>query len=273
MKSPNSKRAASEKWFLGGTLDLGLGTWNFMVIFLLPILSFAQSHQINQWVVVGVRGAFNSTWLLNQNQLNDKGLKYKASWGGSGGVMLGVHYTQWGALHVEGLYSILSQKIASNIDSAKWGSRTDLTYYEFPILLHFVPKEFKYIEAGIKISTLANAKGTSSLLNYSNKDVKNDFEKSNLSLIFGWGNALWGDGGGLVNLGIRLTYGLSDIISAAGGRGKDYYALSDGITATPKVYKPTNTATIGFHLTYDFDLGWWVQESCHRKYKFSLFKH
>ena len=66
----------------------------FILIFVVSIYSFSQSHQINQWVVVGVRGAFNSTWLLNQNQLNDKGLKYKASWGGYGGIMLGMHYTR-----------------------------------------------------------------------------------------------------------------------------------------------------------------------------------
>jgi len=40
---------------------------------------------------------------------------------------------------------------------------------------------------------------------------------------------LLGDGGGLLDLGIRLTYGLSDIISIPGGRAQDYYALSDGV--------------------------------------------
>lgn len=241
--------------------------------FLFSLSCFAQSHQINRWVVVGVRGSFNSTWLLNQNQLNDKGIKYKTSWGGSGGVMIGAHYSQWGAVFVEGLYSAHSQKISSAIDSIDWSARTDLTYYELPVLLRFEPSEFKYIEAGIKFSTLANAKGTSSLLNYSNQNIKNSFDKSNLALVFGWGGAIWGDGGGLVNLGLRFTYGLSDIISKSGGRGNDYYALSDGIAATPKSYKPTNTATVGFHLTYDFDMGWWLHDSCKRKYKFFLFKH
>ena len=248
----------------------------FILFFLFSsfTFSFSQSHQINQWVVIGARGTFNSTWLLNENQLNDKGLKYKASWGGSGGIMVGAHYSQWGAVYVEGLYSTLSQKLTSNIDSMKWDSRTDLTYYEFPILLHFVPKEFKYIEAGIKISTLADAKGSysSSLGNFSG-DAKSSFEKSNMSLVLGWGGSLWGDGGGLLDLGIRLTYGLSDIISSAGGKGNDYYTLSDGMTATPKSYSPTNTATIGFHLSYDFDLGWWFHDTCSRKHKFFIFEH
>ena len=246
----------------------------FISVFFVSHASFSQSHQINQWVVIGARGTFNSTWLLNQNQLSDKGLKYKASWGGSGGIMVGVHYSQWGAVYIEGLYSILSQKQTSAIDSMKWNSRTDLAYYEFPILLHFVHKEFKYIEAGIKISTLADAKGSysSSLGNFSG-DAKSSFEKSNMSLVLGWGGSLWGDGGGLLDLGIRLTYGLSDIVSGTGGKGTDYYSFSEGITAIPKPYKPTNTATIGLHLTYDFDMGWWFHDTCKRKYKFFLFKH
>ena len=241
----------------------------YILICLVSVSAFAQSHQINQWVVVGVRGAFNSTWLLNQNQLNDKGLTYKASWGGYGGLMLGMHYTQWGAVHIEGLYSMLSQKMASTSDSIKWTSKTDLSYYEFPVLLHFVPKEFKYIEAGIKISTLVKAKSSSSLGTFSG-ETKNNFEKPDFALVLGWGGSLWGDGGGLLDLGIRLTYGLSDIISTAGGKGKDYSSFSDG---SVKSYKPTNTATIGLHLSYDFDMGWWFHDTCKRKYKFFLFEH
>lgn len=250
--------------------------FTLVFVLLLAISSFAEKNgnEGNQWIVTGVRGTFNSTWLLNQNQLSDKGLKHKTSWGWSAGAMLGVHYAEWGAVRIEGLYSTLSQKTASNIDSMSWTNKTNLIYYEFPILLHFVPKEFKYIEAGVKISTLASAKNasSSSLGNFSG-DAKSNFEKSNLSLVLGWGGAMWGDGGGLVNLGIRLTYGLSDIISTSGGKGQDYYKLSEGITAAPKSYKPTNTATIGFHLTYDFDMGWWFHDSCKRKYKFLLFKH
>lgn len=250
------------------------------LIFFWLTLSFSfagevkKMQEIDRWVITGVRATFNSTWLLNQNQLNDKGLKYKASWGWSGGVMLGFHYTSWGAVCVEGLYSTHSQKQASAIDSINWTSRTDFAYYEFPVLLRFVPKEFKYIEAGIKVSSLAKAKSsfTSALGTFSG-DVKDNFEKSNLALVFGWGGAMWGDGGGLVNLGIRLTYGLPDIISTKGGRGSNYYALADGTTASPKSYKPTHTATVGFHLTYDFDMGWWLHDTCKRKYKFFLFKH
>ena len=235
--------------------------------------AFAQGHSIgNQWMVAGLRGIFNSTWLLNQNQLNDKALKYKPSWGYWAGVMLGLHYTQWGAIFIEGYYATLSQKqvSAGAVDSLKWSRKTNLTYYDFPVLLHFVPREYDYVEAGIQYSVLANAKGS---YNAGTQDLKSNFEKSNLAIVFGWGGPLWADGGGLLDLGIRLTYGLSDIIGSQGGKGNDYHSPGEGIPGTPKAYKFTNTATAGFVLSYNFDMGWWLHDSCKRKYKFFLFNH
>lgn len=232
----------------------------------------------DQWIIIGARGTFNSTWLLSKNQLNDKGIKYQPSFGGSGGIMLGFHYSEWGAIEVEALYSLYNQKLASKVDSMNWSSKASLAYLEFPILLHFDTQNFKYIEAGIKISSLSSAKGTfdfssSSTLSYSNKDIKENYEKSNLAVVFGWGSGVWGNGGLLVNLGIRLSYGLSDIVSTVGGKGKDYYAWGDGLNAKAKPYTKTNTATIGLHMNIDFDLGWFMTSNCKRSHKFVLFGH
>jgi len=238
---------------------------------------FSQGKSIgDQYIIVGARGAVNSTWLLNQNQLHDKGIKYKATWGGTGGIMLGFHYTEWGSVNVEALYSTFNQKLSSGIDSMKWTSSTKLAYLEFPILLHFDTKNFKYVEGGIKISSLLSASGTynssqTSLLNYSGKDIKNNFESSNLSLVFGWGGAIWGSGGLLIHGGIRFTYGLSDILTTYGGKGSDYMPLADGVSAKPKPYAKTNTASVGFIISADYDLGWFMSNSCNRKYKFFLF--
>jgi hypothetical protein len=93
--------------------------------------------------------------------------------------------------------------------------------------------------------------------------------KGNKAIVFGWGTAIWGNGGLLTSLGIRLTYGLDDIISEAGGRGMDYY-MSDG---TKKSYQKTNTATVSLHMNIDFDLGWFMSSSCGRTHKFVLFNH
>lgn len=248
----------------------------FPIIFfgLIASIAIAQQKSIGgQWIEVGARGTINSTWLYNSNEWNDKGVKYKPTWGGSGGIMLGFHYTSWGSINVEALYSTFNQKLMSGIDSIKWTNSTKLSYLEFPILLHFDTKSFRYFETGIKISSLLSAQESenSSLLNYSNKDVKDNFQKSNLSLVLGWGGAIWGSGGLLIHGGFRLTYGLSDIISSAGGKGNDYYPLAEGIKAKSEPYTKTNTVSIGFNVSLDYDLGWFMSNSCNRKYKFFLF--
>ena len=225
-----------------------------------------------QWIVIGLRGSINNTWLMNSNVMNDKGIKMKPSFGGGGGIMLGIHLSELIAIEPECVFTLINQKYASKIDSSAWTSKTSLAYLEFPILLRFDFETFKYLELGVKFASLKTAKDdfSSSTFNYSATDDIKNYEKGNTSLIFGWGTGLWGNGGLMVNFGIRATYGLSDIVSLAGGKDDPYWSY--GETAA-KGYKPTNTATIGFQFNVDFDLGWFMSSSCGRSHKFVLFGH
>ena len=61
--------------------------FTFILIFEAITPVFAQRQIDNQWVMIGLRANYNSTWLLNKNQLNNKGVKYQPSWGWSAGGM------------------------------------------------------------------------------------------------------------------------------------------------------------------------------------------
>jgi hypothetical protein len=225
-----------------------------------------------QWIVLGARANVANTWLLNKNMMNDKSLKYKPSFGGSGGIMLGLHLTEVFAIEGECLYSVYNQKLASN-DSISWTSKTSLAYIEIPVMLRFDFENFKYLELGVKFGILNSAKYSASFPDFpqgdvTNEDVKKAYDK-NTSIVFGWGTGVWGNGGLLISMGVRLGYGISDIISDEGGRGDDYY-LGDG---TKKSYQKTNTASAALHLNIDFDLGWFVSSNCGRNHKFVLFGH
>ena len=225
-----------------------------------------------QWIVLGARANVANTWLLNKNVMNDSRYKYKPSVGGCGGIMLGLHLTEVFAIEGECLFSAYSQRMASG-DTLKWTSKTNLAYIDIPVMLRFDFENFKYLELGIKFGILNSAKYTYNnedfpAFNQSNVDIKKSYDK-NTSLVFGWGTGIWGDGGLLISLGVRLGYGLSDIISTDGGRGNDYI-LGDG---TKKSYTKTNTATAALHLNIDFDLGWFMSSSCGRSHKFVLFGH
>ncbi|HEY6161665.1 MAG TPA: porin family protein [Bacteroidia bacterium] len=252
------------------------------LLFTLPMFAGNGNHHGkkggDQWLCGGIRAGAVNTWLMNKNMMNDKGLKYQPSFGGTGGLMLGFHFSEWGAIEVEGLYALYNQKFksASSVDSLAWTSKTSLTYLEFPILLHFDTQNFKYIEVGVKIGMLNSAKGTFdypkyAALDYANKDIKADYNKMNTAIVFGWGTGIWGNGGLLMNMGIRLTYGIADIVNQAGNLGGNYHPVDN--TSTVKEYMPTNTATISLHMNMDFDIGWFMTSSCGRSHKFVLFGH
>ena len=232
------------------------------------------------WITAGVRGTFNSTWLLDKNMQHDKGLKYVPSWGYAGGIMLGFHMNEIVAIDVEGMYAVYSQRYKDGEkDSLHWTARTDLKHIEIPILLRFDFENYKYLEFGVRIGILNKASQSytpenfPTITNEGKDPLTGDsyFEKKNMGLVFGWGGGIWGNGGLLLSGGLRFTYGLSDIISDAGGKGTQYHPM-DTSTAIQD-YTPTHTATIGFHLIADFDIGWFITSSCGRNHKFMMFSH
>lgn len=241
-----------------------------------PHFPKGKSKSNEQWVTIGLRGTVNSTWLINPNLLKDRGVAYQASWGYDGGIMIGYHFTTIAAINIEAMYASYSQKIKSAVDSNKWNNKSTLTYLEFPILLHFDFEDFKYLEFGVKLAMLQTAKGSytgekTPLGNYSNQNIIPNYSKKNTAIVLGWGSGIWGSGGLLLSAGLRLSYGLSDIISTVGGKGQEYQTYSS--PQEKKSYKKTNTATIGFHLNLDFDLGQIFSSSCGRNSKFFLFEH
>ncbi|MCC7301843.1 MAG: outer membrane beta-barrel protein [Bacteroidia bacterium] len=227
----------------------------------------------NTYIVIGARGGPMATWFFNKNVIDDDGIQQKFSGGAYGGGMLGLHLTEMVAINGEFLFASYNRKWASGIDTLSWTSRTNLKYMEIPVLLHLDFEGFKYLELGIKFGILNSAKESfdSDYLSYSNEDVKKYFSGNSKALVFGWGTGLFGSGGLLLSTGVRLTYGLDDIISDEGGRGDEYYPMAD--PTKPKSYQKTNLITAAFHLSLDFDLGWVVKSSCGRNYKFTLFQH
>ena len=260
------------------TTIIALNCFAYEYSFALPGKKAAQ-----HWITAGVRGTFNSTWLLNKNMQNDDGMKYIPSWGYAGGIMLGFHLNNIVAIDGEFMYAVYSQRYKDGEkDSLTWKARTDLAYLEIPILLRFDFENYKYLEFGVRFGILNKATESFTLDNdplgfsYTNKEAKDPvtgesyYEKKNMALVFGWGGGIWGNGGLLISGGLRFTYGLSDIVSEAGGQGQDYYTMDNG---TKQTYEATHTATVGFHLIADFDIGWFVSSSCGRNHKFVMFSH
>ncbi len=243
--------------------------------------NFDNKGKSEQWIDVGLRIAPQSTWMINGNMIQDKNIKYKASFGYFGGAKLGFNFNEVVAINIEGLYDRFNQSFSSKMDSVSWKKKTQLTFIDIPVIIRFT-NGWKYYEIGVNFQTLNNVKGEfSSDSKYTVSEftnpTKDQFNKSNTSLIFGWGSAIWGAGGMVFTTGIRIFYGLTDIT------GSNYRDLSypnpkyPGYKGDPAKnglkYKMTKNVSAALMISMEYDLGYFMTSSCRRKHAFVFFSH
>jgi len=239
-----------------------------------------------QWIDIGFRISPTSSWLLNGNMMKDKNIKYVPSFGFFGGAKIGFNFSEVVAINVEGIFEKFNQRFTSRMDSISWDKKTQLTYIDIPVILRFT-NGWKYYEIGVNLQSLKKAKGTFSseqtipdINSYSGftTPTPDQFNKTNTSIILGWGSALWGVGGLVISTGIRLSYGLTD------NTGENYIDrdypnpeypgyVPDLSNPTGKSYKKTNNVSAAFMFSFDYDLGYFMSSSCRRKHAFVLFTH
>jgi hypothetical protein len=228
------------------------------------------------WFDCGLRGSYTSSWLINNNVINDKFIKYDFSFGYSAGIKLGFNFSEALAIGVEGLYSQYTQKFVSNTPGVNWKNEVLINAFELPVLFKYT-NESSYLEIGPQFLMIQKASQ-----NFSSSTPPGDFEKDaasiftspNVGLSFGVGSIIWATGGLSISTGIRLNYYFTDLINEKGGQGNNYpdppypgYPAS----APMKSYKSTNLGSAGFLISIDYDLGYIVSSACKRSRKFVFF--
>jgi hypothetical protein len=233
------------------------------------LLIFISSHA-QQWVDIGAKGMFNSTWILNSNINNDKYAAYDLSFGYGGGLKLGFNFNESAEITLDAIYSTVNQKYISNGSDNKWSREVNLSYLDLPLLFKS-NKEGTYIEIGPQFSVLMGAKdklafeNADAIRDYNRNPADQYYEKKNIAAVFGFGSYLFGTENLYVCFGMRATYGFLDIISKEGGKDLEYTSLTPDNNASPKSYRGTNNLTIGFVLELNYDLGYLVSASCGKR--------
>ncbi len=247
------------------------------VLSFMPFLTMAGKNET--WIDCGLRGAFNSTWLINTNVINDKYLKYDFSFGYSAGGKIGLNFSEYIATGVEVLYSSYSQKYTGALTGLNFTKEINYQAIDVPVLFKYT-NDFSYLEVGPQFSFLQHAQlkynGTVDPALNATEDLINDLNLTNIGLSFGWGSILWATGGLSISTGLRLNYFFTDLLNEQGGKGQSYpYPLLAGYPATEagKPYKSTHAASVGFMISLDYDLGYIVSSSCKRSRKFIFFGH
>ncbi|MBL0342506.1 MAG: PorT family protein [Bacteroidetes bacterium] len=184
----------------------------------IAIVIAALSTQAQGSFRVGVSGGVNSTWLMNKNVFDaNDGLDIAATFGGRFGI--DAIYSFNPKLGVGIGFNFISkncQKYSGDKTGLDGDLTTSLNYFDIPVLLRLTSSGGTYFEVGPQFGFLTKAEETyegnvSSPFDYSDVDVKNSFETTNIALVFGFGVDIDVTENIFITTGLRLGYGFSDV--------------------------------------------------------------
>src|SRR6185503_5312027 len=129
-------------------------------------------------------------WLFNTNIADQlEAVDYAATFSPSFGVTAALFFTDNLAVSLDVLYAANNQKLEPADESLGNKSLTRVKYLDLPLLLKISSEGGAYVELGPQFSLLmgANEDLTDSPLEYTKKDVKNDFNSFGISPMLGFG--------------------------------------------------------------------------------------
>ena len=225
------------------------------------------SYSQKPWIDFGLKGMAGTTWLFNSNISGDRNFEHTLSPGFGVGGKLGINYNNEFQLTVDAIYAFSNQSYAVKDTANSWTKTTSYTSLNIPVLLR-LNLSGTFIELGPQFSMIQTATEKNSGDFQSESDVLSSFEASYVSGVFGIGRWV---GTGIDNfnlaIGLRFTYGFSDVISSAGGQGStNHYPVNDLNYPDPGYgqYAGTNPFAAMLILEFNYDLASVMDNTCHR---------
>lgn len=224
------------------------------------LIFFTLSGNAQKGLRFGLKGAYNTTWLLNKNIIDNSTLDYIPSFGFNSGISLGYNFSHKFGLFTEALFEEHNQQFSEKGDTSSMNTSTTLYYLSVPLMIRYRFNTGIYFELGAQYYSLSSVKygysnenDSTTIFIYSGvlknideikNNADNNFEPTNVAIISGVGISVNLSRNLSTNLGLRFTYGLTDIVSKAGGKGTNY---SNNLN-----YSPTKTAAAGGNLSLEY---------------------
>jgi hypothetical protein len=215
------------------------------------------------WFEAGIKGGGGISSLANKNIWDDKktvstSLSSCYSYGGK----LAVNFSEKHHLAFEAMWGVRSQKYQFLIDNKTYDKTLRLNVTDLAILYRINGSTGGYTELGGQYSMLNKATETGSS---GTVDVKKNFQNY-VNALFGFGGNMITSGSFTWTMGVRITYSLTDALSADGGAGQTYsYPTNDPIIRKEySTYKMTKPITAQLITEFNFDLGYFTKSSCKR---------
>lgn len=201
---------------------------------------------------IGIMGMGKNTWLFNKN-VNDQPLgeqELQLSFGTNLGATMSFYFNDNVGIGLDILYGTHNQKyngVTDNIIKTPYTSKFHLSSLDMPLYLRLSTNGGAYFEFGSVFSVITGATYSRETADLSEKsNEKSNTSGFNIAPMFGMGIDVNVNDRIIINPGLRLSYGLSDI-KGVDGKGNNIANYSE--------YHKTHTLAAGLMVGVVYRVG------------------
>lgn len=195
----------------------------------------------------GVNFQYGSVWVVNQEHYGGSELEYKLKLGAQFGLSLGYNFSEHLGVQTNINLSHQGQDYESSDSAGTYVRKLDLHYMNLPVLFKFVGGASNarfYTLLGPQFAFLSKADNSEPAYNGGAvQDYTERFNKTDVQIFIGLGTEITLTDVLVLNAGLHLTYGFSDI-NASGWQIKNHSGVYDAS------YNATGGINIGLHYLF-----------------------
>jgi hypothetical protein len=217
-------------------------------LLLIATLAFlATGVMAQQGLHLGIKGAPQSTWMLNGDDMDDPNWLFENTVRASFGASFAYFFSDKVGLGIDLLYSAQGQKFEFETQGITGNGFTNLNYFKIPLLFHYhsnaestalfylnVGPQFSFLTSGQSQGTIQVPFVGDVVVNATNKD---NYESMNIGAVLALGAGFNITDFLMLTAGLRLDFAFSDAEDKSFG----FYSLDSD-------RRPNHNATAGFEI-------------------------
>ena len=232
-------------------------------LLLVSLLAYTTMSSAQMFFDVGAKGSWGPTAMFNKNIFDDSSYDHKVNFGYAFGGKLGVHFNSQHAVIAEYNWATSKQDFEFNNGGSREANKYSWQHHDI-MLLYRYSNSGVFVELGPKYSIISDV--TQQFVTEDELDATQYFADSYTSGVFGFGSYIAGSDLLTFQIGIRLSWAFTDLISEEGKQ-----ANYPTIVTTYETYKKTNEVSgqLTFEVNYAF--GRLAKESCAGRKRLIMF--
>jgi hypothetical protein len=228
------------------------------------LLSFAFAAPLaaQVWLEVGPKATLGPSGYYNSALANDSQHDYSLNFSFNYGAAVGLNFGDYHGLNVEALWGTYFQDLISldnpdTINSVFKRNNLEWEVIDLYALYRYYPESGYYLELGPKFTRIT---GISQNLGIDPLDIEGMYEDNYISGVIGFGAFLSGSKVMVIKAGLRLEYGLTDLVSEQGMAANFPASYANNLELGS-----TTPFRASFGLEMSFGVGGVAQGACGRR--------